>query len=209
MSSFVAVFRRFIFGALDLIRSTNAHSVKLLTAETIWLVDQIQYVHTPPIKSNISTHRSSPSAASSAGQICLFYHQRDSWERNGEIWEQICFFWCRGEPVIVEQIQARTTFAADGFRIWDLKLVRHKHCLKDLRLCTNTTQWRFKRHHYKVLFLSHFLLTHRLSDKLIASENKVSIKISQAISFLPLQHSVPIWFGFDFTIVKEHQIYFM
>ena len=74
MSSFVAVFRRFIFGALDLIRSTNAHSVKLLTAETIWLVDQIQYVHTPPIKSNMSTHRSSPSAASSAGQICLFYH---------------------------------------------------------------------------------------------------------------------------------------
>ena len=78
MSSLVAVFRRFIFGALDLIRSTNAHSVKLLIAETIWLVDQIQYVHTPPIKSNMSTHRSSPSAASSAGQICLFYHQRDS-----------------------------------------------------------------------------------------------------------------------------------
>ena len=140
MSSFVAVFRRFIVWALDLvIRSSNAHFVKLLTAETIWLVDQIQYVH---------THRSSSSAASSAGQICLFYHQRDSWERNGEIWEQICFFWCRGEPIIVEQIQARTTFAAaDGFRIWDLKLVRHKHCLKDLRLCTNTTQWRFKRHH--------------------------------------------------------------
>ena len=56
MSIFVAVFREFIFGALDLIRSTNAHSVKLLTAETIWLIDQIQYVHTPPIKSNMSTH---------------------------------------------------------------------------------------------------------------------------------------------------------
>ena len=148
MSSFVAVFRRFIVWALDLvIRSSNAHFVKLLTAETIRLVDQIQYVHTPPINSNMSTHRSSPSAASSAGQICLFYHQRDSWERNGEIWEQICFFWWRGEPIIVEQIQARTTFAADGFRIWDLKLVMHKHCLKDLRSCTNTTQWRFKRHH--------------------------------------------------------------
>ena len=110
----------------------------------------------------------------------------------GEIWEQICFFWWRGEPVIVEQIQARTTFAADGFRIWDLKLVMHKHCLKDLRLCTNTIQWRFKRHHEMVLFLSHFLLTHRLSEEFIASENKVTIKISQAISFLPLQLSVPL-----------------
>ena len=38
------------------IRSSNAHFVKLLTAETIRLVDQIQYVHTPPINSNMSTH---------------------------------------------------------------------------------------------------------------------------------------------------------
>ena len=34
---------------------SNAHFVKLLTAETIRLVDQIQYVHTPPINSNMST----------------------------------------------------------------------------------------------------------------------------------------------------------